>query len=362
MSVPIQPMALMSRVYRDVMPVVHEELRYWKQRADLIPNAELRRQALASIEQKTFHCEGGAILALTALGRKDEAIRFIVAYQTISDYLDNLCDRSTSLDPDDFAALHEAMEDAVTVGAPVRAYYRFRNDRDDGGYLVELMHTCQSVLGTMPHYEFIQPYLQKLCRVYSDLQIHKHVRQEERVDRLQAWFAKHRNGLPEMGWHEFSACAGSTLGIFCLVSYALRPDFQDTYPDLIYQGYFPFIQGLHIMLDYLIDQEEDREGGDLNFCFYYDTVEDLFDRLLYFFNVADAYASNLPDARFHKLIIRGLLGIYLSDRKVSAQKDVKPLARKLLKQGGAVSRFFYWNSCGYRWVQDRFLKAGGGPT
>ena len=64
-----------------------------------IPNPELRKQALASIEHKTFHCEGGAIMALMANEHYQEAIRFIVAYQTISDYLDNLCDRSTSQDP-----------------------------------------------------------------------------------------------------------------------------------------------------------------------------------------------------------------------------------------------------------------------
>ncbi|MFS0574098.1 tetraprenyl-beta-curcumene synthase family protein [Sporosarcina sp. 179-K 3D1 HS] len=360
MSVPLQPLTLMSRVYRDIMPIVHEELRYWKRRAQTIPNAELRQQALTSIEHKTFHCEGGAILALTALERKNEAIRFIVAYQTISDYLDNLCDRSTSLDPEDFTALHEAMADAVTVEAPVRVYYRFRDDRDDGGYLAELVQVCQSVLGSMAYYEMIRPYLLELCHVYSDLQIHKHVRQDERVDRLQTWFAGYRSGLPEMGWHEFSACAGSTLGIFCLVSYAMRPDFRDDYPDLIYRGYFPFIQGLHILLDYLIDQEEDREGGDLNFCFYYENVEELFGRLLYFFNRADTYAIDLPDPKFHKMIIRGLLGIYLSDRKVDGQRDVKPLAKKVLKRGGAMSHFFYWNGRGYRWVQDRFLKLRGG--
>ena len=61
---------------------------------------------MASIETKTFHCEGGALYALLAEAHRDDAIRFIVAYQTISDYLDNLCDRSTSLDPEDFTLLH----------------------------------------------------------------------------------------------------------------------------------------------------------------------------------------------------------------------------------------------------------------
>ena len=57
--------------------------------------------------------KAGQLWRLLANEDYKEAIQFIVAYQTISDYLDNLCDRSTSLDPADFAALHEAMTDAL---------------------------------------------------------------------------------------------------------------------------------------------------------------------------------------------------------------------------------------------------------
>lgn len=67
-----------------------------------------------SIETKTFHCEGGSIYGLLASKNLEKTIRFIVAYQTISDYLDNLCDRSTSLNPDDFRVLHESIIHALT--------------------------------------------------------------------------------------------------------------------------------------------------------------------------------------------------------------------------------------------------------
>jgi tetraprenyl-beta-curcumene synthase len=348
---PTHPITLMSKVYRNIMPAVHEELAFWKKRADAIPNSELRQQALASIRHKTFHCEGGAIMALAALERKRDAIRFIVAYQTISDYLDNLCDRSSSLDPKDFAALHEAMADALTIGAPERDYYRCREDRDDGGYLADLMRTCQSVLEHVPHYEAIRPHLMELCTYYCDLQIHKHVRKEERVERLKNWFAQYERGLPKMGWHEFSACSGSTLGIFCLVSYAMRDNFKKVHADMIRDGYFPYIQGLHILLDYFIDQDEDREGGDLNFCFYYKNNEEMLNRFIHFLEEADKHTKLLPDRNFHRLINRGLLGLYLSDQKVHKQQSVKSMAKKIMKRGGPISYFFYWNGRAYRAVQ-----------
>jgi tetraprenyl-beta-curcumene synthase len=359
MSIPSEPFTLMRKVYRHILPVVHEQLAYWKERAAEIPNEELRKQALASIEHKSFHCEGGSILALLALEHRKLAIQFIVAYQTISDYLDNLCDRSTSLDPDDFAALHESMQHALTLEDVNVNYYRFREDQDDGGYLKELVQTCQSVLKRLPAYETIEPYIKELCQYYCDLQIHKHVRHEERESRLQNWFATYQSQLPPMAWYEFSACSGSTLGVFCLVSYAFRSDFQKEHAQMIRDGYFPYIQGLHILLDYFIDQEEDRKVGDLNFCFYYDNEEQLFERLTHFLQQADYHTRHLPHQKFHQLINRGLLGVYLSDEKVRKQRNVLPIAKKVMKSGGFYSYFFYLNGRLYRSVLKRWGKLSG---
>lgn len=360
MKFSMTPIYLMSQVYRKIIPTVHQELDYWKSRAEKIPNPELRNQALASIEHKTFHCEGGAILALMAEEHFQKAIKFIVAYQTISDYLDNLCDRSTSLDPNDFAALHESMADALTLGDNDKNYYRLRADQDDDNYLHDLSETCRSVLRALPNYELIKDYLLELCQYYCDLQIHKHVALEERVPRLEKWFHTYQNRLPEMEWYEFSACSGSTLGIFCLISYAMREDFQASDAENIRKGYFPYIQGLHILLDYFIDQEEDLAGGDLNFCFYYENQERLFNRLKHFLIEADRHTEFLPHKKFHQLINRGLLGIYLSDSKVRKQKNVRKLAKGIIKSGGIISYFFYINGLAYRsfqkWVPSAVLR------
>ncbi|MGG3466429.1 tetraprenyl-beta-curcumene synthase family protein [Neobacillus pocheonensis] len=347
----MMPVTLMSRVYRKILPAVHAELAYWKSRAEKIPNPELKMQALASIEHKTFHCEGGSILALTAVGQYKKAIKFIVAYQTISDYLDNLCDRSTSLDPEDFAALHESMIDALVLDTEEKNYYRLREDQDDDNYLKDLSATCRAVLRDLPHYDLIKDYLLELCQYYCDLQIHKHVKKEERVPRLEEWFHHYQHRLPEMEWYEFSACSGSTLGIFCLISYAMREDFQASDAENIRKGYFPYIQGLHILLDYFIDQEEDIAGGDLNFCFYYENEEKLFKRLQHFVVEADKHTEFLPHKKFHQLINRGLLGIYLSDAKVRKQKNVRKLAKGIIKSGGWISYFFYINGLAYRSFQ-----------
>ncbi|WP_066327787.1 tetraprenyl-beta-curcumene synthase family protein [Anoxybacteroides amylolyticum] len=348
MSIPTHPVSLMKNVYRDVFPIVHRELEFWRKKAEKIPDAELRKQALASMNTKAFHCEGGAILALLAEANREECIRFIVAYQTISDYLDNLCDRSTSLDPLDFRALHDSMPDALCIDAVPTNYYRYRSEQNDGGYLHELVYTCQDVLKKVPHYDTIAPLLKELAGYYCDLQVHKHVKQEERIPRLTQWFAQHQNSLPPMEWYEFSACSGSTLGIFCLVAYAFNESFSKEMARRVRDGYFPYIQGLHILLDYFIDQEEDRLGGDLNFCFYYPNDIVLLERLCHFIEEAERRLLELPHGAFHRLIHRGLLGLYLSDEKARAHPNMRRLAKQLLRAGGSISRFFYWNGRMYR--------------
>jgi tetraprenyl-beta-curcumene synthase len=359
MTFSMMPISLMGRVYHKIFPAVHHELSYWKNRANQIPNPELRKQALASIYGKTFHCEGGAILALMAQEHYKKAVKFIVAYQTISDYLDNLCDRSTSLDPNDFSALHESMADSLVLNGGQKNYYRLRYDQDDANYLNDLSETCRSVLMELDlaNFDFIKDYLQELCQYYCDLQVHKHVVPEDRVPRLKNWFHEYQENLPKMEWYEFSACSGSTLGIFCLISYALREDFQKKDAVHIRNGYFPYIQGLHILLDYLIDQEEDRIGGDLNFCFYYENQEKLFNRLKHFVMEADKHTEELPHKKFHQLINRGLLGVYLSDEKVRKQKSVRMLAKEIIKTGGGISYFFYINGLTYRALQ-KWIPAG----
>ncbi|MFC3884749.1 tetraprenyl-beta-curcumene synthase family protein [Bacillus songklensis] len=348
MKIPSHPFSLMKMVYRDVLPVVHEELANWRIYAESIPNEELRNQALASIQSKTFHCEGGAILSLLAKEKRRECIRFIVAYQTISDYLDNLCDRSTSLDAEDFAALHESMPHALQPHANLNNYYRFREDQEDGGYLHALVKTCQDVLNELSNYPVIADYLLELAGYYCDLQVHKHVTIEERVPRLEKWFSSYKPDLPEMEWYEFSACSGSTLGVFCLVAYAFQDSFTKAEADKIRQGYFPYIQGLHILLDYFIDQQEDKEGGDLNFCFYYPHDEVMVQRFYHFVTEADRHIHGLPHERFHRLINRGLLGIYLSDDKVNKQENIRQAAKRIIRAGGSLSYFFYMNAKLYR--------------
>lgn len=342
--IPTSSVSLMGKVYLQIFPQVRQELAYWKSRAEQIPNKELRTQAIASISSKRFHCQGGGVYAILANKRWKDSIRFIVAYQTISDYLDNLCDRSSSLDPSDFRLLHQSMLDALSPQTSAENYYKLRVDQDDGGYLLELVKTCQTILGNVSGYEHIQDTVMKLCKLYGDLQVHKHVDHKERVPRLTSWFEENKTDCPQLSWYEFSAAAGSTLGIFCLVTYTLGGEMSSDLASDIFRGYFPYMQGLHILLDYYIDQNEDQTEADLNFCTYYKSQTDLKERLQYFIKETNKHVQKLPDHHFHEMVQRGLVGLYLGDRKVQDLNSGKTMRKALLDASGGQAKFFHWNT------------------
>lgn len=338
---PQDPVRLMKRVYRYVLPEVRAQLALWREAAGRMPDEELKRQAIASMTDKEFHCIGGSVYAAANLDQRHVLIPLIVALQTISDYLDNLCDRSTSLDPDDFRMLHQAMLDAVDPSVPVHDYYACRMEKEDGGYLNLLVRTCQSCIMMLPSYGLVAEQVRELVSYYCDLQVYKHIRHDLREGELLEWWKQHEARYSYLGWNEFAAATGSTLGMFMLFLASTDPNLGQAEVEAIREAYFPYVCGLHILLDYLIDQEEDRIGGDLNFCNYYESQETAIKRISMVVQEARAKVEGLCAPRFHRMIIEGLVALYLSDPKVKSQEDVKRVTRRLMKRS-PVTRLFFW--------------------
>ncbi|MDH7578935.1 MAG: tetraprenyl-beta-curcumene synthase family protein [Bacillota bacterium] len=336
-------LALVVRFAMRVFPEVDRELERWRRRLGEAGDPELRRQGRASIEKKRFHAQGGSVYALYG-GPARELIPFFVAFQTISDYLDNLCDRAGCFDAAAFRQLHTAYTDALDPAGGPGDYYGLYPYRDDGGYLAALVAECRDVLRRLPSYGAVQNDALRLARLYSDLQTFKHTHLERREELLRDWFADHAAACPELNWWEFAAAAGSTLGIFALCAAAARPGLTPSEARLLTAGYFPWICGLHILLDYFIDQAEDRAGGDLNFVFYYPDGAACRERLTLFLRRALEKAAHLPDPLFHLTVVRGLPAFYLSDPKVPAQ-GLDGDARLLLELGGKDTLWMHRACC-----------------
>lgn len=313
-------------------------MRKWKERAARLPNSTLREQALKSLSLKQFHALGGSVYAIWYSEWEEILVPAIVAIQTISDYLDNLCDRMQLTDPDAFRRLHRAFLDALDPAELTKDYYNNYPCKVDGGYLKDLVVYAQQYIKKLPSFFIVKEEIKKLATLYCDLQVYKHMDPLCREKVLSDW-AKYNildsNDInsSDIKWWEYSAAAGSTLGIFALLAAATRPQLTVKDSCQIIDAYFPWICGLHILLDYFIDQHEDRLGGDLNFVAYYSDEEVMVQRLKYFLQKAMESAQSLPDARFHTLVVKGLPALYLSDAKVREQ-NLMIIARHLLYKAG----------------------------
>lgn len=330
-----------------VFPLVKQELNRWQRTAAQIPDVRLNQQATESIRLKAFHCQGGSIFALYPGVNRAEAIQFIIAYQTMSDYLDNLVDTLEVQDELAFSQLHLAMQEALNPDAVPSDYYLYYPYREDGGYLERLVKTCQENVRKLPSYKVVQEEAIKFAKLYSFLQTYKHLAVEEREGKMLNWINPYLIEYPEITTWEFAAATGSTLGIFSLYAVGFNPQLTAKQVAKISQAYFPWICGLHILLDYFIDLREDRETSQLNFVAYYEHTSKTFQRLYLFVENSLKQAERLDHPKFHRAVVQGLLAMYLSDEK-GMDKDIRSVTKRLLGKSGLGVNLLYWLCCQLR--------------
>ncbi|MGI6037639.1 MAG: tetraprenyl-beta-curcumene synthase family protein [Limnochordia bacterium] len=339
----LQETGVILKFITRTLPAVGQELDRWQQVAADCLERDLYKQAISSLSTKRFHAQGGSVYMLLTSRDSYDLVRLIVALQTISDYLDNLCDRGGYAGEAGFWQLHQAMFDAVHPHYIPTDYYKHYPYRQDRGYLVGLVRQCSSLVAKLPGYDGIQRDITALISLYCHLQTYKHLPWSSREKRLQDWIEPHLKHYPDLYWWEFAAATGSTLGVFTLLAYGASPGMKEEQSRRLTDGYFPWICGLHILLDYLIDLEEDAIGGDLNFVSYYPHLALREERLVLFVRRALEAAASLPQPSFHRTVVRGLLALYLSDPKVEKQ-GLTPLAHRLLSVGGKRA-WQYYRAC-----------------
>lgn len=336
--------AMIGRLVQVVFPLVNEELARWNAFAAARGSEELSAQALASIRDKKFHCQGGSAFSLYPGVTTSDYVRFVVAFQTISDYLDNLTDRAGFADEEAFRQLHLAITDALDPEGPMHDYYAYYPHRNDGGYLNTLVDVCRREICVLPSYLVVKKDALRLATLYSELQTYKHLDPALRESKLAEWASSYLPAYPDITLWEFSAACGSTLGLFMLCAAAASPNLRQEAVQELLSVYFPWVCGLHILLDYFIDLDEDREHNDLNFVAYYRDVQEIESRLTYFCRQSLANVASLEEAQFTETIIYGLLAMYLSDPKVAGGCTEK-IRGVLLSAAGPETQLLYKLCC-----------------
>jgi tetraprenyl-beta-curcumene synthase len=311
----------MARFLTRVVPKASVALEAIRLRAQAIPDAALREQALASIDGKAFHVQGGCIFA-TFLAPVDAArfVRIVASLETIYDYLDNLCDRLPGVTQTAFATLHEALLDALDERRIAGDYYRNGPAGDDGGYLASLVHDVRTELVMLPQYPAVRDALVGIACFYAELQTFKHADPADREAICNAWYGNHRAEFPGLYWWEFAAACGSSMPVFALIYLATQPRLAPRAIDSTIAAYFPNVSAVHILLDYYIDQAEDREHRELNFVACYPSSKIAVQRVRRLVHATKLRLHSLANAEWHAFVLRAMCLFYLTHPKVYEQR------------------------------------------
>ncbi len=307
------------RFLREIVPLAATALTEIRTRAEHIPDAALRTEAVSSAEHKAYHVAGACILAtFLPVGLREKYIAIVAPLETIYDFLDNLCDRHPNVPVAAYPTLHRALAEALDPSAPISDYYADGPvGADDGGYLAWLVARTRDGLRELPQFATLRPYFAEAASFYTGLQSYKHLPPGERETACIAWYDEHRERFAQLEWYEFAAAAGSQWQVYVPLYLAMCGETGAIAAG--YNAYFPPVAALHVLLDAFIDVDEDREHGELNLASCYGSDARLRERagLL----ARDAYVgfALLPHPERHRFVLRVMALFYLTHPKVRAQ-------------------------------------------
>ncbi|HEY9085109.1 MAG TPA: DUF2600 family protein [Candidatus Tyrphobacter sp.] len=307
------------RFLYSLLPRTSKALAGIREIAGGIPDDRLRAQALASIDGKAYHVAGGCILAtFLSPAAADHYVEIVAPLESIYDYLDNLCDRHPDVDAAAYPLLHRAIADALDPAATAGGYYELGPSGDDGDYLVTLVRRVQCGLRRLADHELLLPLFAEAATLYGEMQSLVHLPAGERERRCRLWYERHQARFADLEWQEFACAAGSQLQVYAPLFMLFDGRFDAI--SASYDAYFPAVSALHVLLDSFIDQQEDRDHGDLSFVVSYGSADRLRERIGYLARRAVRAFAHLPDPQRHRFLLRTMALFYLTHPKVYAQR------------------------------------------
>jgi tetraprenyl-beta-curcumene synthase len=175
-------------------------------------------------------------------------------------------------------------------------------------------------LRELPNYAAVRAELGDIAAYYAELQTFKHAGPDAREAICSAWYERHRDRFPGLYWWEFAAACGSSLPVFALLYLASQPTLEPSAVRRTLGAYFPNVSAVHILLDYFIDQAEDREHRELNFVACYASSGEAVSRVRRLVATTAARIRTLQDGEWHGFVLRAMCLFDLTHPKVFEQR------------------------------------------
>lgn len=306
------------RYWLGVFPSACLERRRRRARALEIPDPLLRRTAIESLS-KWGNVEGAAAFAAFApRRRRAAAARAMMCLQAAYNYLDVLGEQPSSEPAANGRRLHQALLVALDPGASHLDYYAHSPQREDGGYLRELVDSCRAALAALPSYPAVAPAALRAAERIVEFQSCNTGERQGDLQALERWARAATPPGSNLRWWEVAAAGGSSLCVYALIALAAEPELDEHAVAAVADAYFPWIGALHSLLDNLVDETEDRATGQHSLIGAYSSPREAASRMRRLAERSQRAAASLPGGREHTLMLAAMASFYLSTPEASA--------------------------------------------
>lgn len=330
--------ALLAAARRELawgLRAVAREVRWWRARAERIPDAALRSDALAALSRKRGHADGAAMFC-TLLPRRDpRLLRVLVRYELLQDFLDNVTEPGGALGPDG-VELYRALGDAVDQTPRAVAYRRSAYARGDGGYLSELVRTCRADCVTLPGYRAVRSLLLRETERAGVLAIN-HQPAVVRDVTLRRWAGRQFPEASDLCWFEQCAAASGWITTHALLAQAASPRVTPASAAAVHAAYFPWLALCLTLIDSYVDRAEDACSGNHNYLSHYATPQDGVRRLHEAIDKAAQAVLALPGGERHAVLLGCMIALYLS-KDAARTPELRATTAEIAAAGGTLTR------------------------
>ncbi len=223
-------------------------------------------------------------------------------------------------------------------GATVTAldWYQHHPQNEDGGYLEALLRECRIAVATLPSYTTVASSARaSAARIVAFQSLNLSESQGDH-EGLERWALEATPPGAGLQWWETAAAAGSSLGVHVLIAAAAGKELESGEVRALSDAYFPWIGGLHSMLDNLIDKHEDEAAGHRSLIEYYGPQRAA-ERMGWLATQASRAARELPHNSRHVVILAAMIGNYLSTPEAHSA-ELRPVSDSVLETVGELRR------------------------
>lgn len=327
--------AAMTRELCWGLRAVSSEVEYWRGRAAIIPDREIREDALSSLEDKRGNTDGAALFWTLPDLRLPQLLRLLVTYEIMCDFLDSVSERGAGAGLVNGRQLHLAFSEALDPRVPISDYYRYHPWTEDGGYLRLLVELCRAACVLLPSYAAVRPTLIRAATLAQVQGLNHELDPCLRDNTLREWSAREFAGRSDLAWYEFSGAASTWISVLALLALAAEPGRRPAEAVKTYAAYF-WVCLAATVLDSYVDEAEDIANGDHCYFGHYPSRDLGIARAHEIVKRASREAAGLRNGHRHTVIVACMIALYLS-KDSALEGRLGPTSRMLLTSGGSLA-------------------------